>query len=205
VAGISWGTTLALAYAQAHPDRVTEMVLVSVVTTTRAEGEWLTRSMGRVLPAEWERSATPSPRRTATATSRRRTAGCCTTRTRKVRDRAAAAWCAWEDTHVGTCAGHRPSLRYRDPAFRLCFARVVTHYFRHAGFLEDGALLRGAARLAGIPGVMVHGRLDASGPPDVPWQLARVRPGSELVLLDDVGHGATIGAIRTGTDRFAAR
>jgi proline iminopeptidase len=82
---------------------------------------------------------------------------------------------------------------------------VVTHYFRHAGFLEDGALLRGAARLAGIPGVMVHGRLDVSGPPDVPWQLAPAWPGSELVLLDDVGHGATLGAIRAATDRFAAR
>ena len=205
VAGISWGTTLALAYAQAHPDRVTEMVLVSVVTTTRAEVEWLTRSMGRVFPEEWERfrDAVPPEDRDgdlAAAYSR-----LLHDEDPQVRDRAAAAWCAWEDTHVGTYPGHRPNPRYRDPAFRLCFARVVTHYFRHAGFLEDGVLLRGATRLGGIPGVMVHGRLDVSGPPDVPWRLARAWPGSELILLDDVGHGATLGAIRAATDRFAAR
>ena len=123
----------------------------------------------------------------------------------QVRDRAAAAWCAWEDTHVGTYPGHRPDPRYEDPAFRLGFARIVTHYFSHAGFVEDGALLRGAARLAGIPAVMVHGRLDVSGPPDVPWRLARAWPGSELVLLDDVGHGTTLEAIRAATDRFAPR
>ena len=79
----------------------------------------------------------------------------------------------------------------------------MTHYFSHAGFLDDGALLRGATRLRGIPAVMVHGRLDVSGPPDVPWRLARAWPGSELALVDGVGHGGSLDAIRAATDRFA--
>ncbi len=205
VSGISWGTTLALAYAQAHRDQVTELVLNSVVTTTRAEVEWLTRAMGRVFPEEWEqfRAGVPAEDRDgdlSAAYSR-----LLHDPDPAVRERAAAAWCAWEDTHVGTFPGHRPSPRYQDPAFRLCFARVVTHYFSHAGFLDEGVLLRHASRLAGIPAVLIHGRLDISGPPDIAWQLHRSWPGSELVLLDGVGHGATLDAVLGATRRFADR
>ena len=109
-----------------------------------------------------------------------------------------------ETTHVGTAPGHRHDTRYDDPAFRACFARLVTHYWRHAGFLPDGALLRDADRLAGIPGVLVHGRYDVSSPLDTAWALHRAWPGSELVVVEDAGHGgdgltrATVAA----TDRF---
>ena len=120
-----------------------------------------------------------------------------------VHEPAAAAWCAWEDTHVGTYVGHRPNPRYEDPRFRLCFARIVTHYFSHAGFLEDGQLMRDALRLKGIPGVMVQGAMDISSPPDIAWQLSRRWPESELVLLADTGHGATLEAVRAATDRLA--
>jgi proline iminopeptidase len=86
------------------------------------------------------------------------------------------------------------------------FARLVTHYWRHAGFLEDGALLRGAGELIGIPGVMVHGRMDISGPPDIAWHLAQAWPDADLVLIGDEGHGlsgdATIDAVVAATDRF---
>ncbi len=205
VYGISWGTTLGLAYAEEYPERVSEIVLNSVVTTTRAEIEWLTRAMGRVFPREWEQfvgglAETDREGDLAAAYSR-----LLHDPDAEVRAGAAAAWCAWEDTHVGTYPGHQPNPRYADPAFRLCFARIVTHYFRHAGFLDDGALMRNADRLAGIPGVLIHGRLDISGPPDIPWQLNRVWPGSELLLLDDVGHGGTSEAVRAATDRFAGR
>jgi proline iminopeptidase len=71
----------------------------------------------------------------------------------------------------------------------MAFARLVTHYWHHAAFLEDGALLRDAGRLAAIPGVLVHGRMDISSPLDVPWQLGQVWAGSELVVIDDAGHG----------------
>jgi proline iminopeptidase len=205
--GASWGSTLALAYAQAHPERVTEIILVSVGTTTRREVEWITRAMGRVFPEEWARfrDAVPEPERDgdlAAAYSR-----LLHDRDPDVRDRAARAWCAWEDTHVATYPGHEHDARYDAARFRLCFARLVTHYWSNAAFLEDGVLLRGVSRLAGTPGVLIHGRLDISGPPDVAWELARAWPGADLVLVDDAGHGggSMTEAILAATARFATR
>jgi proline iminopeptidase len=204
VAGISWGTTLALAYAQEHPQCVSEMVLNSVVTTTRAEVEWLTRAMGRVFPEQWERFRDG-------VREQERDGDLAAAYSRLLHDpdpgvchRAAASWCAWEDTHVATFLGHEPSPRYLDPSFRLCFARIVTHYFSHAGFLDDGALLANASRLTGIPGVLIQGRLDISGPPDIAWQLHRAWPDSQLVLLD-TGHGATLDAVLEATQSLAGR
>jgi proline iminopeptidase len=82
----------------------------------------------------------------------------------------------------------------------------VTHYWSNAAFLEDGQLGRDARRLAGIPGVLIHGRLDVSSPPDIAWRLAQEWPGAELVLVDDAGHGAghpsTMEAILAATNRF---
>ncbi len=125
-----------------------------------------------------------------------------------VREDAARSWCEWEDTHVATYPGHHHDDRYDDPQFRLCFARLVTHYWANAAFLEDGQLMRDATRLAGIPGVLIHGRLDISGPPDIAWELARRWPDAELVLVDEAGHGAghrtTEGEIVAATTRFAA-
>jgi proline iminopeptidase len=118
-------------------------------------------------------------------------------------------WCAWEDVHVSLPPGHQPSPRYRDPRFRLAFARLVTHYWRHAAWLEDGQLERDATILHGIPGVMVQGRLDVSGPPDIAWQLAQSWPDAELVLVDQAGHGTgdpdVTAALITATNRFATR
>ena len=207
--GGSWGTTLGLAYAEAHPDRVTELILVSVGTTSRREVEWITRAMGRVFPEEWAnfRDAVPAPERDgdlASAYARMLASSDAATR-----ERAAAAWCAWEDTHVGTHPGHRHDSRYDDPRFRLCFARLVTHYWSNAAFLPDGQLLRDVGRLRDIPGVLIHGRLDISGPPDVAWHLAQAWPAAELVLVDDAGHGAghpkTMVAVLDATARFARR
>jgi proline iminopeptidase len=208
VFGISWGTTLALAYAQEHPGRVTELVLASVVgTAVRREVEWITRDMQRHFPAEWARFAAGVPGaerdgRLVEAYARRLSHP-----DGAVREQAARDWCDWEDTHVSVIAENRHNPRYDDPAFRMVFARLVTHYWSNDCFLPGGALLRDAGRLAGIPGVLVHGRLDVSSPIDVPWQLAQVWPDSELVLIDDAAHTGSVTmteAIVAATDRFAA-
>jgi proline iminopeptidase len=207
--GGSWGTALSLAYAQTYPARVTEMILVSVVNTTHRQVEWITRSMGRIFPEEFARfrDAVPEHDRDGDLSAAyNRLLHATDPHTREM---AAKAWCEWEDTHVGTTAGHRHDPRYDDPRFRMCFARIVTHYWSNAAFLDDDQLIRDAHRLAGIPGVLIHGRLDISSPPDTAWQLAREWPDAELVLVDDAGHGAghpsTIEAIHTATDHFAGR
>ena len=102
---------------------------------------------------------------------------------------AALAWCDWEDVHVSIATGYHPSLRYQDPAFRLTFARLVTHYWANAGFLPDGALLEGAHRLEGIPTYLTHGRRDISGPADIAVDLAEAIPGAELFIAEEEGHG----------------
>lgn len=202
VLGLSWGTTLGLAYAEKHPDRVTGLVLISVTTTTHAEVDWLTRAMGRVFPEAWERFRGGVPEGDRDGNLAAAYSRLLHDADPEVRDRAARAWCDWEDTHVATHPGHRPHRRFQDPAFRLGFARVVTHYFSHAAFLEEGALLRDAGRLAGIPGVLVTGRLDISGPADTAWHLHRAWPGSELRIVEGSGHGATEEAIHAAIERF---
>jgi proline iminopeptidase len=106
-----------------------------------------------------------------------------------VRDYAARAWCDWEDAHVSLTPGHTPSPHFQDPEFRLRFARLVTHYWRHAAFLGDDQLIRNAGRLNGIPGVLIHGRFDVSGPLVTAWKLSKQWATSRLHILDDAGHG----------------
>ncbi|HVE18249.1 MAG TPA: alpha/beta fold hydrolase, partial [Ilumatobacteraceae bacterium] len=205
--GGSWGTTLGLAYAEAHPERVSEMILASVVMTTRADVDWVTRAMGRVFPAQWERFrdvVAPSERDGNLAAAYARLLQ---DPDPAVHEPAARAWCDWEDTHIATYAGHQPSPRYEDPRFRLCFARLVTHYWSNAAFMDDDQLFRDADRIANIPILMVHGRLDISGPTAVPWRLSKVLPRSELVVIGDEGHngGASMSdVIVARTDRLAS-
>ncbi|HEY7626266.1 MAG TPA: prolyl aminopeptidase, partial [Ilumatobacteraceae bacterium] len=186
--GASWGTTLALAYAQAHPDHVTEMILASVGTTSRAEVEWITRAMGRVFPEQWERFRDGVRTEDRDGDLAAAYARLLDSANPAVHERAALRWCEWEDTHIATYPGYQHNTRYDDPRFRLCFARLVTHYWSNAAFLENGQLFRNAHRLAGIPIVMVHGRLDISGPLDTAWELNKVLPDAELVVIDDEGH-----------------
>jgi proline iminopeptidase len=206
VTGGSWGVTLALAYAERHPAHVAELVLFSVTSTTPREVQWITREMGRIFPAEWERFRDAVPEGERDGDLAAAYARMLADPDAAVRERAAREWCRWEDVHVSTHPGHRPDPRYQDPAFRMRFARLVTHYWRHAGFLEDGALLRDAGRLAGIRGVLVAGRMDISSPPDIAWRLARQWPDAELVLIGNEGHGlagdATTDAVVAATDRF---
>jgi proline iminopeptidase len=203
--GASWGVTLALAYAQTHPRRVSELVLAAITGGDRRETDWITRDMGRVFPPEWEhfRDAVPAAERDgdlAAAYSR-----LLHDPDPAVRAKAAQDWCDWEDTHVSLAPGAQPYLSIAEPAFQLAFARVVTHYWSNGCFLAGGQLLRNAGRLAGIPGVLVHGRYDVSGPLDTAWALHRAWPDSELVVVGDAGHGGIgmTAAVVAVTDRFA--
>jgi proline iminopeptidase len=209
VFGGSWGSTLGLAYAETHPELVSEIVLFSVVTTTHREVEWVTRDMRRFFPAHWERFREGVPVAERDGSLVEAYARLLHDPDPAVRERAAKDWCDWEDTHVAVRSDHRPNPRYADPAFRMCFARLVTHYWRHAAWLEDGVLLRDAGKLSGIPGVLVHGRLDVSGPPDIAWDLAQVWPDAALVLVEDAGHGSgdagMTEALITATNSFANR
>lgn len=209
VFGGSWGATLGLAYAEAHPQRVSELILFSVVTTTRREVDWVTHDMRRFFPAEWARFRDGVPAADREGDLVEAYSRLLHDPDPGVHEKAAKDWCDWEDSHVALASNHGPDPRYEDPVFRLGFARLVTHYWRHAAWLEDGQLLREASKLAGIPGAMIQGRLDVSGPPDIAWELAQVWPDSELVLVGDAGHGAdcagTRQALITATNHFCSR
>jgi proline iminopeptidase len=190
VFGGSWGTTLGLAYAQAVPHRVTAMVLACVTTTSRREVEWITRDMGRIFPEQWQRfESVRSYDRSGQAELVDVYAELAFSADVAERDLAAREWCAWEDTHVSLAPGYIPNRRFEDPAFRLLFTRLVTHYWRHAAFLHEDQLLRDASRLNDIPGVLLHGRYDISSPLETAWRLHQAWRRSELHVVDHAGHG----------------
>jgi proline iminopeptidase len=188
--GLSWGSTLALAYAQAHPERVSEIVLFAVTTTSASEVEWITETVGAVFPREWEAFEAASHRRPG-----QRVIDAyydlITDPDPAVREEAARAWCTWEDTHVSLDPKYEPDPRYDDPEFRLVFATLVIHYWKHAGFAPEGGLLAYMDHIAHIPGVLIHGRLDVSGPLVTAWNLHKVWPNSELIVVDE-GHGGDV-------------
>jgi proline iminopeptidase len=190
ILGLSWGTTLGLAYAQAHSHRVNALVLGFVTTTSRREVQWITEDVGRIFPQEWDRFANAVPDHLRHLRLVDAYATMLADPDRAVRDNAAREWCTWEEAHVSLTPGHTPNPRYQDPEFRLRFARLVTHYWQHAAFLEEDQLIRDAAKLNGIPGVLIHGRYDVSGPLVTAWQLSRRWTTSRLRILDDAGHGS---------------
>ncbi|WP_028280795.1 prolyl aminopeptidase [Arthrobacter sp. H5] len=198
--GASWGTTLALAYAQEHPQQVTEMVLAAVTSSTAAEVEWITEEMGRVFPREWDAfrsGADAAPgERLVDAYHRQLTDA-----DPGVRETAALNWCVWEDVHMSLDPKSEPRLQFEPPGFRLLFATLVTHYWRNAGFVEG--LLETMVRIQHIPSVLIHGRLDVSSPLSTAWSLHKVWPASELVVVEE-GHGGMemVGEIDRAVARF---
>ncbi len=207
VLGLSWGTTLGLAYAQSHPQRVNALVLALVTTTSHWEVKWITHDVGRIFPQEWDRfaSAVPDSLRHLPLVDAYATLLFDTDAA--VREHAAREWCAWEDAHVSLAPGHRPNPRYTDPEFRLRFARLVTHYWRNAAFLAEDEILRETSTLESIPGVLIHGRYDVSSPLETVWRLSQRWASSELQVLDDAGHGGdSFTAVITGAlNRFVLR
>ena len=206
VVGWSWGTTLALAYAQTHPEQVRAMVLVAITTTSKSDVTWITRDVGRLFPVAWARFRDGLPESDRNGSIVDAYARLLADGDHTVREKAARDWCDWEESHVNLDAEPRPDPRYADPRFRMCFARLVTHYWRHAAWRAEGQLLAGVDRIAQIPAVLVHGRLDLSCPPDVAWKLAQAWPAARLHIVPDVGHsagGAIADHVITALDHFA--
>jgi proline iminopeptidase len=207
ILGLSWGTTLGLTYAQSYPRRVNGLVLGLVTTTSRREVDWITRGIGYIFPREWERFAQAVPQALRHLPLPGAYATLLSDPDPAVQDHAARAWCAWEDAHVSLTPGHQPDPRYEEPEFRLRFARLVTHYWRHFGFLEEEQLLRDAALLNNIPGILLHGRYDVSSPLETAWRLSRRWSASRLHVLDDAGHGGGntfLPAVVAALNSFAA-
>lgn len=202
VSGVSWGSTLALAYATRHPERVTGLALMCITTTSRFEVEWITEVMGRLFPREWEAFEAAAGRaageRLIDAYHRR-----ITDPDPAVRAAAARAWCAWEDVHVSLDPAHRPEPRFAEPNFRDVFATLVIDAWRRDGWVEPQSL----PRLRELPAVCVHGRLDVSAPLSVAWSLVRGWPAAELVVIEDEGHGGPrmVAALEAGIERWALR
>lgn len=204
VFGASWGSVLGLVYAQRYPHRVSEMVLMALATGRRAETDLLTRGLGAVFPQAWARFRNGVPAAERDGDLAAAYGRLLDDPDPAVRERAARDWCAWEDAIVPTASG--PGLSEEDPAFRMAFARLTTRYWSHGAWLEEGAVLRQAGALADVPGILIQGRLDLSNLLGTPWELAHAWPGSELVLVDEGGHGYGGGlsaALVAATDRCA--
>ncbi len=207
VFGGSWGSILGLVYAERHPQRVSEMVLGGVATGRRAETDLLTRGLGRLFPEAWARFRNGVP-----PVDRDGDLAAAYDRLLRhpdsaVRAKAARDWCDWEDVLVPTSP--TPDPRYEPPEFRMAFARIVTHYWCHGSWLKEGVVLSEAGRLAGIPSVIVQGKLDLGNLLGTPWELACSWPDCELALVDDAGHGSgepgMLETLVAATDRFARR
>jgi len=204
--GASWGTTLALAYAQAHPERVLALVLALVTTTSRREVRWITEDVRRIFPAAWERFADAVPQRFKDRPIVQAYAEMLFDADADVRRIAASEWCAWEDAHVSLAPAFKPNPRFESAEFRLGFARLVTHYWANAAFLEDDQLIRDAFILDGIPGELIHGRYDVSTPLETAWRLSKNWQSSTLRIVDD-GHGggqSFVSVVREALERTTA-
>lgn len=192
VFGISWGSVLGATYAERHPERVSALVLAAVSLGTEEDIEWLTVGVGRYFPAEWRefRDHVPDELRDLRLVEAYR--HLVMDSDPSVHDAAATAWCRWEETHVATTPGRPPNPRFADRRFRLGFARQVTHCWARNSWLADDEIVQRAPLLAGIPGSLIHGRRDLSGPLEGPWRLHQAWSGSELIVVDDEGHGGEL-------------
>ena len=210
VLGGSWGCALALAYAERHPTRVTELILFGVTTGRRREFDWLFRGGVAILfPEHWERLRDALPAALRDGDIIEAYCRLLEDPDASIRNQAALAWCTWESATPAWPPAHGLSPRFRDPAFALAFAQIVTHYVRHYAWLEDGVLLRDAAALADIPGIMVNGRFDLQAPIGWAYDLKRAWPRAKLVIVDDAAHDASnasiTGELIRATDEFARR
>ncbi|WP_062731651.1 prolyl aminopeptidase [Sphingobium abikonense] len=207
VFGGSWGSTLALAYAQTHLARVSELVLRGIFTIRQAEIDWYYQEgASRIYPDKWERFIAPVPeaeRGAIVAAYRRLLTG----DDPATRVAAARAWSVWEGETVRLLPDPALSAVHDADDFALAFARIENHYFVHRGWLDEGQLIANAALLADIPGVIIHGRYDMACPAETAWALHKAWPQARFELIEGAGHAynepGILDALIRATDEFA--
>jgi len=208
VFGGSWGSTLALAYAQKHPERVLELVLRGIFLLRREEIEWFYQKGASILfPDAWEPflAHIPEAERSDLMTAYHKRL---TSEDPAVRLAAAKIWSTWEGATSKLLPDAEFTGHYEEDEFALAFARIEAHYFVNRGFLEtDDQLLQGAQKIRHIPGVIVQGRYDVVCPLTSAWALHRAWPEADFVITPDSGHSAfeapNCRALVAATDKFA--
>lgn len=195
VFGGSWGSTLALVYAQAHPRRVTGLVLRGIFLCRPADIQWFYQDgASAIYPDAWEAYLAPIPEAErgdlVSAYYRRLTAD-----DPEERLAAARAWSVWEGTTSKLFPSEGLVATFAEQRFALALARIECHYFLHDAFLAPDQILRDVARIRAIPAIIVQGRYDMPCPVTQAWALHRAWPEAELRLLPDAGHSATEPAI----------
>ena len=208
VFGGSWGSTLGLAYAETHPERVRALVMRGIFLCRPREIHWFYQDgANRILPDYWADFVAPIPeaeRDDLVAAFNRRLIGA----DEVGRMAAAKAWSIWEGRAATLLGDGAVVDHFADPHVALSLARIENHYFVNDAFLRPNQLLEDAHRIAHIPGVIVHGRYDLICPLEAAFELARAWPRAELQIVPDAGHSAAEPGIRralvAATDRFAA-
>lgn len=195
--GGSWGSTLSIAYAQAHPDRVSDVVLVSVTTTRRSEIEWLYHGVGRFFPTQWKAfvDSVPEARAPQNVVSGdifpvlRAYAHRMDGDDAVVRADAARDWVTWEDAVISLESnGALGAYSQRVDAAREAMVRICSTYFANGAWLSEGVLLRNMHTLSDIPARLVHGQFDLGGPVHIAQEVHDAWPGSQLFVVGDSGH-----------------
>ena len=207
VCGGSWGSALALAYAQTHRERVTELVVRGIFTLRPVELDWFYEGgAAAIYPDLWEDFLAPVPadERGHLIEAYGRLLN---DPDRAVRERAGIAWSKWESSTITLLQQPETIAHFTEPAFAVAFARIENHYFQNGGWFEPNQLIRDAARLKDIPGVIVQGRYDMCTPPFTAWELHKAWPEAEFQMIPDAGHAfdqpGNLDAIIGATDRFA--
>lgn len=209
VFGGSWGSTLSLAYAQAHRERVAGLILRGIFLVRRSEIDYYYNGgPGRLFPEQWEKLLAQLPEEERGSDLVEGYHRLLHSDDEETATNAAVAWSSWEAATSYLLPRPDQVAQNEDSRFALAFAKIENHYFRNGGFLRENQLLDDAHLLGGIPGVIVQGRYDVVCPAISAWELHRAWPDSELIVVDDAGHSASepgiVHHLIEATDRFAS-
>jgi proline iminopeptidase len=209
VFGGSWGSTLALAYAETHPDHVSELVLRGIFTVRESELNWYYQfGASEIFPDYWAEFVAPIPpeeRGDLRGAFRKRLVG----DDPVAQIAAAKAWSLWEGRTISLLPDRSTSAGFEDGHFALAFARIENHYFVHHGWLEEGQLIANAGRLRAIPGTIVQGRYDMACPVRSAYDLHQAWPEADFRLVEGAGHAfnepGILHELIEATDRYCGK